>query len=94
MDRDLIIGLASSHDAIITIEEGAVGGFGSHVLQLLVDEGALDTGLKVRTMQFPDVFIDQASPKAMYDMAGLNASDIEKKVLQVLGVDVIETKKA
>ncbi|NCW62331.1 MAG: 1-deoxy-D-xylulose-5-phosphate synthase, partial [Rhodobacteraceae bacterium] len=94
VDRDLIMGLASSHDAIITIEEGAVGGFGSHVLQLLVDEGALDTGLKVRTMQFPDVFIDHASPKAMYDMAGLNASDIEKKVLQVLGVDVIEAKKA
>ncbi|NCW05460.1 MAG: 1-deoxy-D-xylulose-5-phosphate synthase, partial [Rhodobacteraceae bacterium] len=94
LDRDLIMGLASSHDAIITIEEGAVGGFGSHVLQLLADEGALDTGLKVRTMQFPDVFIDQASPKAMYDMAGLNASDIEKKVLQVLGVDVIEAKKA
>jgi 1-deoxy-D-xylulose-5-phosphate synthase len=94
LDRDLIMGLASSHDVIITIEEGAVGGFGSHVLQLLVDEGSLDTGLKVRTMQFPDVFIDQASPKAMYDMAGLNASDIEKKVLQVLGVDVIEAKKA
>jgi 1-deoxy-D-xylulose-5-phosphate synthase len=94
LDRDLIMGFASSHDAIITIEEGAVGGFGSHVLQLLVDEGALDTGLKVRTMQFPDIFIDQASPKAMYDMAGLNASDIEKKVLQVLGVDVIEAKKA
>src|SRR5210317_1727085 len=94
LDRDLIMGLASSHDVIITIEEGAVGGFGSHVLQLLVDEGSLDTGLKVRTMQFPDVFIDQASPKAMYDIAGLNASDIEKKVLQVLGVDVIEAKKA
>jgi 1-deoxy-D-xylulose-5-phosphate synthase len=94
LDRELILNLAKTHDAIITIEEGAVGGFGSHVLQLLVDEGALDAGLKVRTMQFPDVFIDQASPMTMYDMAALNASDIEKKVLQVLGVDIMNAKKA
>lgn len=90
----MILELARTHEAIITIEEGAVGGFGSHVLQLLVDEGALDGGLKVRTMQFPDTFIDQASPKVMYDVAGLNASDIEQKVLRLMGVEVLEAKKS
>ena len=94
LDREMILELARTHEAIITIEEGAVGGFGSHVLQLLVDEGELDGGLKVRTMQFPDTFIDQASPKVMYDVAGLNASDIEQKVLRLMGVEVLEAKKA
>ncbi len=86
LDRDLILKLAAEHEALITIEEGAVGGFGSHVAQLLADEEVFDHGLKFRSMVLPDIFIDQASPEAMYDVAGLNAEHIEKKVLDVLGV--------
>ena len=86
LDRDLILNLVGRHDALITIEEGAVGGFGSHVAQLLSDEGVFDQGFKFRSMVLPDVFIDQASPKAMYEVAALNAEDIEAKILDVLGV--------
>ncbi len=89
LDRDLILSLAADHEALITIEEGAVGGFGSHVAQLLAEEGVFDTGLKYRSMVLPDIFIDQASPSAMYDVAAMNAEDIEAKVLSVLGVEVI-----
>ena len=86
LDRDLILRLAADHDALITIEEGAVGGFGSHVSQLLADEGVFDQGLRFRSMVFPDTFIDQASPADMYAVAAMNAPDIEAKVLEVLGV--------
>ena len=86
LDRDLILQLAADHDALITVEEGAVGGFGSHVAQLLADEGVFDHGLRFRSMVLPDIFIDQASPKAMYDVAGMNADQIEAKVLEVMGV--------
>ena len=89
LDRDLILQLAADHEALITIEEGAVGGFGSHVAQLLSDEGVFDTGLRFRSMVLPDTFIDQSSPEDMYKMAGLSAADIEAKVLQVLGVEVL-----
>ncbi|MEL7149380.1 MAG: 1-deoxy-D-xylulose-5-phosphate synthase [Pseudomonadota bacterium] len=86
LDRELILQLAATHDAFITIEEGAVGGFGSHVAQLLSDEGVFDTGLRFRSMVLPDVFIDQASPRDMYAVAAMNAEHIEAKVLDVLGV--------
>ncbi len=86
LDRELILQLVADHDALITIEEGAVGGFGSHVAQLLAEEGVFDHGLKFRSMVLPDIFIDQASPSAMYDVAGLNAEHIEAKVLDVMGV--------
>ncbi|NDR57628.1 1-deoxy-D-xylulose-5-phosphate synthase [Aliiruegeria sabulilitoris] len=86
LDRDLILDLAHNHDALITIEEGAIGGFGSHVAQLLAEEGVFDHGLKFRSMVLPDTFIDQASPKDMYSVAGMNAVDIEAKVLDVIGV--------
>ncbi len=89
LDRDLILKLAADHDALITIEEGAIGGFGSHVAHLLAEAEVFDTGLKFRSMVLPDIFIDQANPQAMYDVAGLNAEDIEKKVLDVLGVAAI-----
>ncbi len=92
LDRDMILKLAAGHDALITVEEGAVGGFGSHVAQLLADEGVFDHGLKFRSMVLPDTFIDQASPKAMYDVAGMNAEHIEAKVLEVLGVAVMEKR--
>jgi 1-deoxy-D-xylulose-5-phosphate synthase len=89
LDRDLILRLAREHEALITIEEGAVGGFGSHVAQLLADEGVFDHGLKFRSMVLPDTFIDQASPEAMYAVAGMNAPQIEAKVLETLGVAVV-----
>ena len=89
LDRDLILRLAREHEALITIEEGAIGGFGSHVAQLLAEEGIFDRGLKFRSMVLPDVFIDQASPEAMYAMAGMNAAQIEAKVLAALGVAVV-----
>ena len=92
LDRDLILKLAAEHEALICIEEGAVGGFGSHVAQLLADEGVFDHGLKFRSMVLPDTFIDQSSPRDMYDMAGLNSADIEKKVLEVLGVAVMDKR--
>ncbi|MEP1587576.1 MAG: 1-deoxy-D-xylulose-5-phosphate synthase [Tateyamaria sp.] len=86
LDRDLILSLARDHDALITIEEGAVGGFGSHVAQLLAEEGVFDTGLKYRSMVLPDTFIDQSSPADMYAVAGMNAEQIEAKLLDVLGI--------
>ena len=89
LDCDLVLELASSHEALITVEEGAVGGFGSHVAQLLSDKGVFDTGLKFRSMVLPDSFIDHANPRDMYDIAGLNAGDIEAKVLEVLNVEVL-----
>ncbi len=92
LDRDLILQLAHSHDALITVEEGAVGGFGSHVAQLLADEGVFDHGLKFRSMVLPDIFINQASPKAMYDVAAMNAEHIAAKVLDVLGVATLEKR--
>jgi len=94
LDRDLILGLAANHDALITIEEGAVGGFGSHVAQLLSDEGVFDDGLKYRSMVLPDTFIDQSSPADMYASAAMNAEHIEAKVLDVLGVAQIGEKRA
>ena len=93
LDRELILSLAAGHEALITVEEGAVGGFGSHVAQLLSDEGVFDTGLKFRSMVLPDIFIDQASPKDMYDVAAMNAEHIEAKVLAVLGIGTL-TKRA
>ena len=89
LDRDLILRLARDHEALITIEEGAVGGFGSHVAHLLAEEGVFDTGLKYRSMVLPDTFIDQASPDEMYQAAGLTAADIEAKVLSALGVAMV-----
>ncbi|MDF0601182.1 1-deoxy-D-xylulose-5-phosphate synthase [Psychromarinibacter sp. C21-152] len=94
LDRELILRLAAEHEALITIEEGAVGGFGSHVAQLLAEEGVFDSGLKYRSMTLPDIFIDQASPGDMYAVAGLNAGDIEAKVLQALGVERLESRRA
>ena len=86
LDRDMILRLAREHEVLITLEEGAVGGFSSHVLHLLAVEGALEHGLKVRPMVLPDTFIDQDSPKAMYDVAAMNAPQIVEQALSALGV--------
>ena len=94
LDRAMILKLAEDHEALITIEEGAIGGFGSHVAQLLAEEGIFDSGLKYRSMVLPDSFIDQASPKDMYEVACLNAAQIESKVLDVLGVAQIGSQSA
>ena len=92
LDRDLILRLAREHEAMISIEEGAIGGFGSHVAQLLAEEGVFDRGFRFRSMALPDTFIDQASMEDMYAVAGMNAADIEAKVLDVLGVSRIERR--
>ncbi|MEO9631625.1 MAG: 1-deoxy-D-xylulose-5-phosphate synthase, partial [Sulfitobacter sp.] len=94
LDRDMILKLAADHEALITIEEGAVGGFGSHVAQLLADEAVFDKGLKFRSMVLPDTFIDQASPADMYAVAGMNAEQITAKVLDVLGVADLGAQRA
>ena len=85
LDADLILRLAAEHEVLITVEEGSVGGFGSHVLQLLAERGALDRGLKVRAMVLPDTFLDHDSPARMYAKAGLDAPGIVKKVFEALG---------
>jgi 1-deoxy-D-xylulose-5-phosphate synthase len=87
LDEELIRNLAQNHDVLITIEEGAIGGFGSHVMNFMAEDGLLDGGLKVRSMFLPDEFIDQDSPAAMYEQAGLTAADISCKALGALGVD-------
>jgi 1-deoxy-D-xylulose-5-phosphate synthase len=86
LDSELILQLAKSHELMITIEEGAIGGFGAHVLQLLADRGALDqAGFKVRSMMLPDLFIDHDTPPAMYAKAGLDATGIVAKVFEAFG---------
>ncbi len=87
LDVELVLRLAREHEVMITVEEGAIGGFGSYVLQALAQHGALDHGLKVRAMVLPDAFIDQDSPTAMYAKAGLDAKGIVAKVFEALGKD-------
>jgi 1-deoxy-D-xylulose-5-phosphate synthase len=85
LDRELALSLAASHEVLITIEEGALGGFGSHVLSLLAESGALDKGLKVRAMTLPDRFQDQDKPQRLYAAAGLDAKAIVAKAIEALG---------
>jgi len=94
LDEKLILKSAENHEVLITIEEGSIGGFGSHVANLLAENGIFDKGLKFRSMILPDVFIDQDTPEKMYDVAGLNAKQIAQKVLEVFfskdGIRVIK----
>ena len=83
LDEELIIRCAREHDMMITIEEGSIGGFGSHVANLLAEKGIFDKGLKFRSLMLPDVFIDQDTPEKMYAVAGLNAEQITKKILDI-----------
>ena len=84
LDQELILRCAREHEVMITIEEGSIGGFGSHVKNLLAEKGIFDKGLKFRSMTLPDIFIEQDTPKKMYDIAGLNATQISKKILDTL----------
>jgi 1-deoxy-D-xylulose-5-phosphate synthase len=85
LDKNLIKQLAVSHEILVTVEEGSIGGFGSFVLHHLSDEGLLDRGLKVRAKVLPDAFIDHGKPDAMYEAAGLAASGIVATVFKALG---------
>ncbi len=85
IDIDLVLRLAREHEVLITVEEGAIGGFGAQVLYALAEHGVLDRGLKVRSMVLPDTFIDQDSPAAMYAKAGLDAKGIVMRVFEALG---------
>ena len=94
LDNDLIELLCSEHEALITIEEGAIGGFGSHVAQYIAEKGFFDNGLKFRSMFLPDIFIDQASQSDMYQVAEMNSENIVNKVLATLGISKLSTKLA
>jgi 1-deoxy-D-xylulose-5-phosphate synthase len=84
LDRDLVLRLAATHELLITVEEGSIGGFGSHVLALLAEEGALERGVKVRMMTLPDLFLDHDKPERLYARAGLDAKAIVAKALEAL----------
>ena len=92
LDEKLIMELATNHEALITIEEGSIGGFGSHVMKLLSDRGVFDTGLKFRSMFLPDIFIDQDTPEKMYETAGLDSLSIVDKVEETLNSNIILAK--
>ena len=94
LDHDLIEFLCSEHEVLITVEEGAIGGFGSHVAQYAAERGLLDNGLKFRSMFLPDIFIDQASQSDMYNVAELNSEHIVNRVLETIGISKINTKLA
>ncbi|MBT5187822.1 MAG: 1-deoxy-D-xylulose-5-phosphate synthase [Kordiimonadaceae bacterium] len=91
LDIEMIRKLALEHEVLITIEEGSIGGFGSHVVDYLTNEGLMEQGLKVRTMKLPDIFIDQDNPADMYKTAGLTAVDIVRTALQALGHNDLNT---
>ena len=93
LDENLIWQLATDHDAIITIEEGSIGGFGSHVTQFLSEKNLLDKDLKFRSMMFPDKFIDQDKPDLMYKIAGLDSKSIEAKILDTLDSNIVLQKQ-
>jgi len=93
LDEKLIWQIATDHDSIITIEEGSIGGFGSHVAKFLSEKNLLDTGLKFRTMTLPDKFIDHDKPELMYKIAGLDSKAIEDKVMDLLNSNIVLQKQ-
>ena len=92
LDEKLIMESATNHEVLITIEEGSIGGFGSHVMQLLSDRGVFDKGLKFRSMILPDIFIDQDTPDRMYEKANLDYKSIINKVEETLNSNIILAK--
>ncbi len=93
LDENLIWQLATTHEAIMTIEEGSIGGFGSHVVDFLTKKGLMDSSLKFRSMTLPDIFIDQDTPNNMYKFANLDSISIEEKVLDLLNSNIILQKQ-
>jgi len=93
LDENLIWQISTNHEAIITIEEGSIGGFGSHVLKFLSEKNILDKGLKFRSMILPDTFIDHDKPELMYQIAGLDCKSIEEKILDLLNSNIILQKQ-
>ncbi len=89
LDTDLILQLARNHEVLLTVEEGAIGGFGSHVIQFLAHQGLLENGLKIRPLIMPDIFMDQAKPEAMYAHAGLDRKGIVDAVFAALGTSSV-----
>ena len=87
LDEALVLRLAREHEVLITIEEGSIGGFGSYVLHCLAEHGALEGGVKVRTLVLPDIYLDHDKPERMYAQAGLDADAIVKKVFDVIGTE-------
>ena len=92
LDKNLIWQLATDHESVITIEEGSIGGFGSHVGSYLAENNLLDNNLKFRTMCFPDKFIDHDQPNQMYKFAGLDSISIENKILDTLNSKILVKK--
>jgi 1-deoxy-D-xylulose-5-phosphate synthase len=93
LDENLIWQLATTHESILTIEEGSIGGFGSHVVDFLSKKSLLDSNLKFRSMTLPDSFIDQDTPENMYKSAGLDAKSIEDKILDLINSNIILQKQ-
>ncbi|MDC0215596.1 1-deoxy-D-xylulose-5-phosphate synthase [Candidatus Pelagibacter sp.] len=93
LDENLIWQIATDHEAIVTIEEGSIGGFGSHVSHFLSEKNLLDKDLKFRTMIFPDTFIDHSKPEQMYKNAGLDSQSIEEKIIDLLNSNIILQKQ-
>ena len=92
LDKKLIMDLSLNHEVLITIEEGSIGGFGSHVFQMLSERGIFDKGLKIRSMILPDQFIDQDTPENMYKVAGLDSEAIEQKAIDTLKSNIVIPK--
>ena len=92
LDEKLIMEIATNHEVVISIEEGSIGGFGSHVMQLLSERGVFDKGLKFRSMILPDIFIDQDSPEKMYLTAGLDSQSIANKIEDTLRSNIVLAK--
>ena len=92
LDEKLIMEISTNHELVFTIEEGSVGGFGSHVMQLLSNRGIFDKGLKFRSLTLPDIFIDQDTPEKMYEFAKLDAESIAFKINEALKSNVIFAK--
>ena len=92
LDEKLIMEAANNHEVLVSIEEGSVGGFGSHVMQFLSDRGVFDRGVKFRSMILPDLFIDQDTPEKMYKKAGLDSLSIANKIEETLNSNIILAK--
>ena len=93
LDQKLIMDLCLNHEILITIEEGSIGGFGSHVAKFLSEKNLLDNGLKFRSMILPDKFIDQDKPELMYKLAALDSDSIEERVINLLNSNIVLQKQ-